>query len=130
MTGHSASAHTIGYLGRLQAAGVITEVMNVGGIEVHALVDTGATATFAPLKGKVIKHLCPKLTATQVTVSTANNQINSSIYHAIVMMKPRQLDDHPQPCEVLVFDTNQDHILGPHIRFTSTQTLQSYDQLL
>lgn len=38
---------------------MITEEINLGGLKIKGLIDTGATATFIPLQGRVMEHLQP-----------------------------------------------------------------------
>ncbi|CAA2962553.1 Hypothetical predicted protein [Olea europaea subsp. europaea] len=105
-----AKTHTIGCLNQKPET-LIIEDMDVMGMKVKAIIDTGATASFVPLGGKIIKHIRPTLQSSNSRIETLGNMISSNVHQAQLIIKPWASTKKVTPSQVIVIDSGS-HILG------------------
>lgn len=83
----STPTHIIGCL-QQRTESLIIESMDVGGLHIRAVIDTGATASFMPLHGRIAKHIRPTMKPADIKVETVNDQVNTDIFSTKLMLKP------------------------------------------
>lgn len=79
-----------------------------------SIIDTGATASFVPVGGKIIKYLCPNMELSDTQVTTVNELVNTELYKAHVTIKPWGENQPPQHHQILIIDLGN-HIFGADI---------------
>lgn len=106
----STSRHTMGCLTQ-QRGRLIIEPIDVMGIKVRGIIDTGATASFIPSKGVIIQHINPPLQPASAKLNTVGHTFSSLIHKTSLLIKPFSTNVHPIRAQALVINTGKD-ILG------------------
>lgn len=102
--------HAIGCLGSAKERLIIEKVL-INGHTFRGIIDTGATSSFIPLQGEIIKLIKPQLFRTGGRVETLGNEIGLDIHRTCLMMKPESASGAPSSSNLLVIATGT-HILG------------------
>lgn len=109
----STFTHIIGCLGKKKEQLTI-EKIEIEGRQFSGIIDTGATASFVPLNGKIVERIQPNLQITGGKIETLRSEIGSTLYKTALKLKPWGSQVEPVISEALVIDSGT-HILGHDI---------------
>lgn len=101
---------TIGYLGQTGPDAIITTLV-VNGVEARTLIDTGATASFIPLRGNILSSATNRLSAANTSVKAAWGNIRSQVYSVRATGKPKDSNQASQEFTAYAFETGSDKML-------------------
>lgn len=101
-------------LGALGSGQLIVHKFEIEGQTFEGIIDTGATSTFLPRRGRIIQALDLKLEKSKGTIETLGSDIRSSIQKTVFSLRPFNSNGRPIECRALVIDTGP-KILGHDI---------------